>query len=506
MPTRRGIQSETTHEKGFNSEVDRECGESPVSADFGSFQEARKKLGKHLLDRTRDEEEMCVTSPEEAAGLKVLARFGPLSIREVESKEVLRGDANFSKSLSSFCSSVRMFLSQKDREHLQIYSLVSYLERCAGSGYMDEIEFECWGREEKTNFNKNFEVIDRQRRGRDSIRIFYVRRKIEVDRVRLEMAMRLVQEIISESDKLHDGRYRGTVPDSVITENRNVIYKFIKSFSGEEGIELPCVMDSVTAKFAVVDDRVLSKSRESEEKKDRLEVSFDLSLLTEKEVGEIPDALLRLGKISIPKSSLSVLIGYNGSGKTTLLNSLRVAASHFGRRLGEDYSDIACDLEKREYWNGSIPTFVPSFARTMDIGGLSVPEGENSVIYLNFSRFAQNIASHNDLSANPLSNMMRKQSVNQGSTGELQLAFFEDSIKKFNLGEFKGLLLIDEPEKGLDPWKLRDMKRRIREMAPQATVIVATHNPMLAFDKEIRRIDLRFPERGYHENQEEEMF
>ncbi|KXK09224.1 MAG: hypothetical protein UZ21_OP11001000282 [Microgenomates bacterium OLB22] len=58
-------------------------------------------------------------------------------------------------------------------------------------------------------------------------------------------------------------------------------------------------------------------------------------------------------------------------------------------------------------------------------------------------------------------------------------------------------------KKGLDVWKVRELKDRIRAMAPKATIIMATHSPILVFASGLKRIDLRFPDRGVHENKEE---
>lgn len=208
-----------------------------------------------------------------------------------------------------------------------------------------------------------------------------------------------------------------------------------------------------------------------------LEVTIDLSSLPEKHarlLREQDSALLRLPeKITLPKGVVLV-IGANGSGKTTLLRGLSLAL------FPEQTAHLSDATRLRE-------SLAHAFAQT-----LRVPD----------DRTALDIESSTLINAKGASHLSQRQGIDHMLKRQLRDI---DTDMEISAGEPNGdlLLMVDEPELGMDPKRQKGLANEVQELLYFAPlVIVATNSPFLA-DSQLPRIDLTQPEKGVFWPQEE---
>lgn len=261
------------------------------------------------------------------------------------------------------------------------------------------------------------------------------------------------------------------------------------------------------AEFAVLDDRISKKEETKESEEGEIQIKINYDLLSDAESQNLPKALKELGELNLEKGHMISLIGPNGIGKSTLLAALQIASIYYNQYPNLSHEEIRHELVKQKILMCS--ESAAKLARCIDLSGLEGQEGL-SLINIDFSKGAMTSVLRNRqegiMSQMIHRGIMAEQNAYSSSTGEVQEKLIAEAQRKYKLAEFSGLLVIDEPEKGLDAWKLKDMKQRVRKLAPNATILVVTHNPIMVFDSTMERIDLRTPKKGVHINEEEALF
>ena len=207
-----------------------------------------------------------------------------------------------------------------------------------------------------------------------------------------------------------------------------------------------------------------------EEIEPSVEIYIDLKKVT-KGVDIIPDALKNLPqepeRLDI-KPGICLVVGYNGSGKTTFLTGLHYSVT--GRIPHGDQAVME-----------HLPALY--FSRGVELGG-------------NFEHVVKFDASINKKGSG---HMGRQESLSNRQAKDYELDKVFQELRCLNDGK-SALILIDEPEAGMDPWrhqKLAEELEQILKLAPKgSTLIIATNSPVLASESKYPRIDLRNPQAG----------
>jgi predicted ATPase len=215
-------------------------------------------------------------------------------------------------------------------------------------------------------------------------------------------------------------------------------------------------------------------------------LGFDFTQLNESELRIVPDALKKLPEELQFVPGINLIVGHNAQGKSTLLEAMWGALIAYakGVTVDEARNTIADDVKQIKL-NLSLST-----AKALKVKGIKP-----------FAGFT-----HFDYTESPVENArasggfgaaMATTTYHTKSQRESREARFRQSgASKINQSE-PSLLLLDEPEHGLDPWRHQNIEGMIKELASsESTIIVATNSPILVADAELPRIDLRFPEDG----------
>lgn len=470
---------------------------------------------------------MKVVSPKQAEGKPVFVELGPLSLVEQASRcdiecttEMVDFFVNVKKSLEGYLSGIRIPNNPSVKINKAIDNIIGLtnilfdengrvvkpwdLPKELGEQTLDTI---------KTY--KNLRIIGEQESyvsGRTHRGDTVQRKETRVTMVRtggrfkdkdfdqlladitqgFEAIEQFIQKYQSDEDFRKGQRMSGTLNDRSIGAIRRIISS---------------VTDFVPTKQEVTDEYMLVDKRFNKQEVEsgpNIEIEIDYRLLTSKERDELPEALRNLPKLILEKGSLYAVVGTNGSGKSTFVRAIQNAMLYL-EGSGHSHRSIGVHLENREGGRQNSASF--ALARCIDVSGFGDIRSNNPpCIFLDCARGMMNFLQKTGREESVLGKMMAEEKVYTVSTGEAQEEYFAEAIKHYQLPDYQGLVIIDEPEKGLDPWKLRALKDKMRNLAPQATIMIVTHNPMMVFDGSIKRIDLRFPELGVHTDEKESMF
>jgi len=478
---------------------------------------------------------MKVVSPAQAEGKIVFVELGPLSLVEQESRcniertpEMVDFFLNAKRSLEVYLRGVRISDSPSiiiNKAFNEIIGLreVSFNEdgRIVQNGRLPE---ELEGRTLLSmRTDKNFRIVDERssyksktpslRHGSSQagvvhetetrvtmVRIGGTIKDKDFDKSLADIAQGfgVIEQYITRYQSDEDFRKRvssrmsGTLSDESIDGIRSII----SSVAG-----FVPTKQEITDKYMLVDKRF---NKQEVESGPNIEIEIDYRLLTREERDGLPEALKNLPKLILEKGSLYAIVGTNGSGKSTLVRAIQNAMLYL-EGSGHSHRSIGVNLEDREGGVQNSASF--DLARCIDVSGFGNSRSSNPpCIFLDCARCMTNFLQKSNRGDSVISKLMAEQKVYSVSTGQAQEEYFAEAIKRYQLQDYQGLVIIDEPEKGLDPWKLRALKDKMRNLAPQATIIIVTHNPMMVFDRSIKRIDLRFPELGVHTDEEESIF
>lgn len=206
-----------------------------------------------------------------------------------------------------------------------------------------------------------------------------------------------------------------------------------------------------------------------------------------------PEALTRLPENLTFSRGIQLIVGPNGAGKTTLLIGIVLAQNNvnysnndktanflrekFNRsfidqnRMSVRVADAIKTTEKREYRRIDV---AQGFYHQLESNALRAAEAGMAGLELN-----------------------RASRIPARSTRQIKDDYFTSYAEQKKLKDFDGLVFIDEPESGMDPWRHQQILEYINShINPDATIIIATNSPILAFNNSLKRIDLRTPEKG----------
>ncbi|WP_317933097.1 ABC transporter ATP-binding protein [Halioxenophilus sp. WMMB6] len=167
---------------------------------------------------------------------------------------------------------------------------------------------------------------------------------------------------------------------------------------------------------------------------------------------------------TVAKGEIVGLLGHNGAGKTTIMKMITGFLEPDTGYVQVDGIDVATDPKKIQQGLGYLPENLPvypemSVADYLDycatLKGLAGPEKISAI------RYALAATDIQDKLASAISTLSRGYKQRVG-------------VAQAILGRPK-LLVLDEPTNGLDPEQTQHMRRLIRELAKEATVILSTH-------------------------------
>jgi len=200
-----------------------------------------------------------------------------------------------------------------------------------------------------------------------------------------------------------------------------------------------------------------------------------------------PVASLPVGTTIDTNSNLIVVIGDNGSGKTTLTEKLGLQLSERGRSLGKNYFGV----KPNGIPEGELEVEVYRRAER-DIRDKTAEESRN-VLHNRSKKIYKADESNNGLPSFQAAGKLdeieetkckpeseRVQFAERSSTGEFQIDYISEALKR---AESKGpgyVLILDQPEDAVSMRGRRKMVKQIADYAsdsPDRQVFVVTHEP-----------------------------
>ena len=167
---------------------------------------------------------------------------------------------------------------------------------------------------------------------------------------------------------------------------------------------------------------------------------------------------------SISHGEIVGLLGHNGAGKTTILKMLTGYLEPTAGRIEIDGIDIRYDRQKTQSKIGYLPENCPVYPEMTAVGYLeysaalhNIAEEERGKCILE----ALDRAALTDKACLPISSLSRGY---RQRTGVAQAILHNPRI-----------LILDEPTNGLDPTQILQMRRLIKELAHDSTIIISTH-------------------------------
>jgi predicted ATPase len=215
-----------------------------------------------------------------------------------------------------------------------------------------------------------------------------------------------------------------------------------------------------------------------------LGVRLNLGKLSAKELDRIPDALKKLPESLEFKPGMQLVIGPNGTGKTVLIEAIKFAG--LAKKNNLEVDAMISKMNDQTHKTHHISLMM---AKALELS-------DPSILHLDVSRGIER-KKDNERLYNPMKAMFGYDRIDSGSARMARDRLFEIFKGEKDLSQFKGVILLDEPETGMDPWRHAKIREELLgHFHPEATLIIATNSPILAFDSTLSRIDLRNPEDG----------
>lgn len=220
-------------------------------------------------------------------------------------------------------------------------------------------------------------------------------------------------------------------------------------------------------------------------------LGVNFSPLNEKELNSVPDAIKNLPETLDFVPGINLIVGHNAQGKSTLLEAI------WGTLIA--YSKGISVREARETISHDVKAIKLNLSLTvgsaLEVRGLA--DGFADLLHFDYTESAvEESRAGGGFGAAFATNNFHTKSQRESR----EKRFNSSPISKIDKDK-QNILLLDEPEHGLDPWRHRDIRSMISELAsPDSTIIVATNSPVLVADESLPRIDLRYPKDGltYH--------
>ena len=167
---------------------------------------------------------------------------------------------------------------------------------------------------------------------------------------------------------------------------------------------------------------------------------------------------------SVPKGSILGLLGPNGAGKTTTMRILTTSLAPTGGKAlvaGFDVVEQAQEVRKRI---GYLPEVPPIY-------------GDMSII--NYLKFVADIKEvPEDKKADRIGQvleMLALEDMSRRLIGHLSLGYRQRVGLAQALLHDPDVLILDEPTRGLDPKQILEIRKLIKSLAGQRTIILSTH-------------------------------
>lgn len=294
--------------------------------------------------------------------------------------------------------------------------------------------------------------------------------------------------------------YLGNGNKIIKKNNLEELKNFLSDLAGK-GVAVPEIGDLIGEEkkiyhepFVVFEDPANNLSSESETEINNLRIGLDFSGIPKENLEEIPEALRHLPEFLELGRGLQLIVGQNGSGKTTFLYALRLAsrAKRFEMTASEFLRLPSSENEARVIKIFADAIKLPKY---FPIELLDLAKG----IEKTRERLREKSSDKEDITGEQMAGRLFSGGSNRQTADTFSQRFIHE--RKINS---RSIVLIDEPEHGMDPWRHRQILEEIKkDFGDCAIVVIATNSPLLVFDSPLPRIDLRSPEKGLVPNDSE---
>lgn len=227
--------------------------------------------------------------------------------------------------------------------------------------------------------------------------------------------------------------------------------------------------------------------RHEEDREPSLVFGVDFDKLNKNELEAVPEALKKLPETIQFAPGINLIVGHNAQGKSTLLEAIWAALTAYangitvekaGNTISDDVKQIKLGLSL-------------SVAKALEVQG--VQDGFAGFTHFDYTDSpVENARAHGGFGAAIATTAFHTKSQRESR----EKRFKQAGVSKLDMNS-ASLVLLDEPEHGLDPWRHQNIKDMVSEVAGAgSTFIVATNSPVLVANSELPRVDLRYPEDG----------
>jgi ABC-2 type transport system ATP-binding protein len=167
---------------------------------------------------------------------------------------------------------------------------------------------------------------------------------------------------------------------------------------------------------------------------------------------------------SVPKGTILGLLGPNGAGKTTTMRILTTSLALTSGKVTVDGYDVVEQAQQVRERIGYLPEIPPIY------GDMTV------VSYLKFVADIKGIA--RDKKTNRIGEvleMLDLEAMGRRLIGHLSLGYRQRVGLAQALLHDPDLLVLDEPTRGLDPKQILEIRKLIKSLSGQKTIVLSTH-------------------------------
>lgn len=166
----------------------------------------------------------------------------------------------------------------------------------------------------------------------------------------------------------------------------------------------------------------------------------------------------------IGKGEIVGLLGHNGAGKTTIMKMLTGFIEPSGGAVKVQGHDVQSDPEQIQQVLGYLPENLPVYPEMTVLDYLDYCADLRGIPEAQKLKAIQQAIEKTELQAKLLNEIGTLSRGYKQRVGVAQAILHQPQ-----------LLILDEPTNGLDPHQTQQMRRLIKELAKEATVILSTH-------------------------------
>ncbi len=167
---------------------------------------------------------------------------------------------------------------------------------------------------------------------------------------------------------------------------------------------------------------------------------------------------------SVPKGSILGLLGPNGAGKTTTMRVLTTSLAMTSGKVTLDGFDVAEQAHEVRKRIGYLPEVPPIYGDM------------NIISYLKFVADIKEIAPEKKTNRiGEVLEMLDLENMSRRLIGHLSLGYRQRVGLAQALLHDPDVLILDEPTRGLDPKQSSEIRKLIKSMRGQKTIILSTH-------------------------------